>query len=87
VALADLPNRRYNLSGVDFDGNEIEMVFSISKKLYRCPGCGGSIPIGSEHVLLRITDTAGSRYHQHWHRDCVQRLKRDIRAPHPRRAT
>jgi hypothetical protein len=87
MALADLPNRRYNLGGIDFDGNEIEMVFSISKKLYRCPGCGRSIPIGAEHVLVRITQPTGSRYHQHWHRDCVHSLKRNLRAPQPRPAS
>jgi hypothetical protein len=84
VALADLPNRRYNLRGIDFDGNEVEMVFSISKKLYRCPGCGGSIPIGAEHVLVRITEPERSTYHQHWHRGCVQGMKRTMRAPQPR---
>jgi hypothetical protein len=74
-----LPTRRSIVTGIDHDGNRIELSHSISRKLYRCPGCRASIPIGSDHVLVRITAGAGSAYHQHWHRVCARQIVRDLK--------
>jgi hypothetical protein len=74
-----LPTRRHLLTGTDFDGNSVQLEFSISKQLYRCPGCRKSIPIGSEHVFVRITEPGVGSYHQHWHRECSRALARELR--------
>jgi hypothetical protein len=74
-----LPTRKQKLVGTDFEGNRVELIHSISKKLYRCPGCGESIPIGSEHVLIRITEPGARPYHQHWHRACTRQILRELR--------
>ena len=78
----DLPSRRRSLRGRDLDGNEVELAFAVSRQLYRCPGCRGSIDVGREHIVVRRQDDSG-HYHQHWHRDCalgkVLREMRDIK--------
>jgi hypothetical protein len=75
-----LPTRKTSLAGVDLDGNKVELSHSISKKLYRCPGCRKSIPIGSDHLLVRVTPASGGpAYHQHWHRDCTKSIVRELR--------
>jgi hypothetical protein len=79
VATLDFPSRRHGITGTNLDGERVELSFSISKQLYRCPGCRGQIPIGSEHVVVRITPKAGAAFHQHWHRDCVPSLTRELR--------
>lgn len=72
-----LPTRRRHVIGQDLEGRNIELRLSISRKLYRCPGCGGSLEIGSEHVLVMFTDAG---YHQHWHNDCAaDRVVRNLR--------
>ena len=76
---SELPTRRQSLIGVDFDDNTIELKHTISKQLYKCPGCRGAIPIGSEHVLVRIREAGGESYHQHWHRDCTRSIVRELR--------
>jgi hypothetical protein len=74
------PSRRTNLRGVDLDGNEIEFVFTISKKLYRCPGCGLSIDVGREHTLVRYLEGPKGSFHQHWHSDCAaDSFRREMR--------
>jgi hypothetical protein len=74
-----LPTRRLSLIGTDLDDNRVELKHTISKKLYRCPGCGESISIGAEHVLVRIQQPDRSSYHQHWHRDCTRKIVRELR--------
>ncbi len=75
-----LPTRRRNVRGTDLDGNRAELAFAISKKLYRCPSCRSSIAIGTEHVVVRWDQPDGDRFHQHWHRDCVEsELLRNLR--------
>ena len=73
-----LPSRRRPVRGNDLDGNEIELVLSIARKLYVCPGCRGSVEIGAEHVLVRRREPSGRRYHQHWHTDCARPLAREL---------
>ena len=79
-----LPTRRQKLVGVDLDGNVVELSHSISKKLYRCPGCRESIPIGSDHVVLKLVPPGEEAYHQHWHRACVSSIIRELRNTTPR---
>jgi len=76
---SQLPTRRHSLVGTDFDDNTVELKHTISKQLYRCPGCRGPIQIGSEHVLVRIRHPDGESYHQHWHRDCTRPIVRELR--------
>jgi hypothetical protein len=82
------PTRRQSLIGKDLDGNIAELSFAISKKLYRCPRCGKSIKIGSEHVVVRRSEPEGAEYHQHWHTPCSAQLLRELRniESRPRRA-
>ncbi len=67
----ELPTRRKSIAGTDLDGNRVELRFSISQKLYRCPACGGNIDVGEEHVLALILSP--ERFHQHWHESCATR--------------
>ena len=74
------PSRRKSLTATDLDGNELLFVFSISKQLYRCPGCGGSIEVGREHTLVRYLGGPSESFHQHWHGDCAaERFTREVR--------
>lgn len=73
-----LPTRRTPVRGTDLDGNEIELVVSVARKLYVCPACRGSVEIGAEHVLVRRRDVDGERYHQHWHTDCAREVAREL---------
>jgi hypothetical protein len=75
----DLPTRRQSLRGIDFDGNTVVLSFSISRKLYKCPGCYEYIPVGSEHVLVRYFEPDGNTFYQHWHRDCTKTIARELR--------
>jgi len=45
----------------------------VAKKLYRCPGCGERIEVGSDHVLVRHEARAR---HQHWHHSCAADMAR-----------
>jgi hypothetical protein len=56
-----LPDSRTSLRGLTAEGDEAWLIRGISQKLYRCPGCGGAIEIGADHVIV-----------QHWHRDCAE---------------
>jgi hypothetical protein len=78
-AVTDLPTRRQSLRGVDFDGNTVVLSFSISRKLYKCPGCYEYIPVGLEHVLVRFFEPDGNTFYQHWHRDCTRTIARELR--------
>ncbi|MGH2699844.1 MAG: hypothetical protein ACRDJL_11705 [Actinomycetota bacterium] len=77
--MTDLPTRRQSLRGMDFDGNTVVLSFSISRKLYKCPGCYEYIPVGSEHVLVRCFEPDGNNFYQHWHRDCTRTIVRELR--------
>jgi hypothetical protein len=79
VAKFPLPTRRQVVTGVSFDGERVELRFSISKQLYRCPACRRSIPIGTEHIVVRIKPTQEAGYHQHWHQECVRPIVRELR--------
>lgn len=78
-----LPTRRTSLGGTDLDGNDVVLSFTISRKLYRCPGCRNSIAIGTEHVLVRYAQPAGETYHQHWHFECASAVVRELRNLRP----
>jgi len=77
-----LPTRRHPVRGTDLDGNSIELVVSIARKLYVCPKCRGSVEIGAEHVVVRRRDKrrddTDDRYHQHWHTGCAASLAREL---------
>ena len=75
-----LPSRKQSLRGVDFDDNVVVLSFSISRKLYKCPGCFEYISIGSEHVLVRYFEPDGNTFYQHWHRACTRTIVRELRA-------
>jgi hypothetical protein len=79
-----MPDRRHSLRAVDLDGRTVVLLASISKELYRCPGCGQSIPVGADHVILEYPDEDDSpAYHQHWHRSCAQTgIVRELRSLH-----
>ena len=65
------PSRRQSIRGTDWDGNEVVLSFSVSRKLYVCPGCRASLEVGREHVLVKYESGDRGRYHQHWHRECA----------------
>ncbi len=67
-----LPDTRWSLVGIDDEGHEAWLIRSISQKLYRCPGCHGTIDIGSEHVVVQFVKRLGGTEHHHWHRRCVE---------------
>jgi len=69
-----LPDTRWSLRGRTEEGDEAWLIRSISQKLYRCPGCHGEIPIGSEHVVVQYVRRLGGTEHHHWHRGCVEDL-------------
>jgi hypothetical protein len=67
----DLPDARTSLVGHTHEGDEAWVIRSISRKLYRCPGCHGEISIGSEHVIVQYVRRIGGTDHHHWHRACA----------------
>ena len=68
-----LVTRRQSLRATDLDGEPVVLSLVVAKKLYRCPGCGERIEVGSDHVLVR--HEALSR-HQHWHQSCASDMAR-----------
>jgi hypothetical protein len=80
---SDLPTRRQSLRGIDFDDNVVVLVFSIARKLYKCPGCHDYVPVGAEHVLVRYFEPGGTTFYQHWHRDCTKTIVRELRGAEP----
>jgi len=83
VPLSDLPTRRQSLRGIDFDENVVVLVFSIARKLYKCPGCYDYVQVGAEHVLVRYFEPDGATFYQHWHRDCTKTIVRELRGAEP----
>jgi hypothetical protein len=71
---AGLPSSRWSLRGLDEEGNEAWLIRSIAGKLYRCPGCHGEIPIGTEHTVVQYVLRVGGTEHHHWHRQCAEEL-------------
>jgi hypothetical protein len=71
-AFEGLPDRRSSLLGLTDEQDEAWLIRSISRKLYRCPGCHGEIGIGSEHVVVHYVRRAGGGEHHHWHRRCAE---------------
>jgi hypothetical protein len=69
-----LPDSRWSLRGRTADGDEAWLIRSISQKLYRCPGCHGEIPIGTEHTVVQYVLRLGGTEHHHWHRGCAEEL-------------
>ena len=61
-----LPDTRLEPPRPDRGGDEAWPI-RISQKLYRCPGCHGEIPIGSEHVVVQYVRRLGGTEHHHWH--------------------
>jgi hypothetical protein len=70
----DLPDTRTSLVGHTDEGDEAWLIRSISQKLYRCPGCGGAIEIGGDHVVVQYVRRLGGTEHQHWHRRCASEI-------------
>jgi hypothetical protein len=68
------PSKRWSLRGYDEEGNEAWLIRSFGSKLYRCPGCHGDIPIGSEHTVVQYVLRLGGTEHHHWHRRCAEEL-------------
>jgi hypothetical protein len=68
------PSKRWSLRGYDEEGNEVWLIRSFGRKLYRCPGCHGDIPIGTEHTVVHYVHRLGGTEHHHWHRRCVEEL-------------
>jgi hypothetical protein len=72
--VTQLPDSRHDIEARDADGRPVRLVRSISQKLYRCPGCGGEISIGEEHVLALTPEADDGYPHHHWHRTCAVEL-------------
>jgi hypothetical protein len=74
AGLAGLPDRRWSLRGLSDEGDEAWLIRSIAGKLYRCPGCHGEIPIGTEHTVVQYVLRLGGTEHHHWHRRCAEEI-------------
>ena len=72
--LEGLPDTRTSLRGLTTEGDEAWLLRSIAGKLYRCPGCHGEIPIGTDHIVVHYVRRARGSDHHHWHRRCVDAL-------------
>ncbi|MBA2273478.1 MAG: hypothetical protein H0W21_06195 [Actinobacteria bacterium] len=79
---AGLPNRRQSLNGQDLDGRHLRLSWAIARQLYRCPGCGSTIEVGNEHVVVAYPGD-DPPYYQHWHRRCALPLVRSMASVHP----
>jgi hypothetical protein len=69
-----LPNKRWSLRGTTEEGDEAWLIRGVARKLYRCPGCHGDIPIGTEHTVVQYVFKLGGTEHHHWHRRCAEEL-------------
>ncbi len=69
-----LPDTRTSLMGSTDGGDEAWLIRSIAQKLYRCPGCHGEIPIGTDHVVVQYVRRMGGTEHHHWHRRCAEEI-------------
>lgn len=70
----DLPSVRWSLRGLNEEGDETWLIRGIARKLYRCPGCQGDIPVGEEHTVVQYVRRLGGADHHHWHRPCAEML-------------
>lgn len=77
--LEGLPDTRRSLHGLNTQGDEVWLIRGISQKLYRCPGCGGAVEIGADHVIVQRLGRVGGSEHQHWHRGCAERVALELR--------
>jgi hypothetical protein len=68
------PSIRWSLFGLNEEGDETWLIRGISRKLYRCPGCHGEIPVGEEHTVVQLVRRLGETDHHHWHRRCAEEL-------------
>jgi hypothetical protein len=68
------PSIRWSLTGFNEEGDEVYLIRGISRKLYRCPGCHGDIPVGEEHTVVQFLRRLGTTDHHHWHRRCAEEL-------------
>jgi hypothetical protein len=68
------PSTRWSLWGVNEEGDEVWLIRDISRKLYRCPGCHGDIPVGEMHTVVQFVHRLGGADHHHWHRRCAEEL-------------
>ena len=68
------PSIRWSLCGLNEEGDETWLIRGISRKLYRCPGCHGEIPVGEEHTVVQYVRRLGGTDHHHWHRRCAEEL-------------
>ena len=73
-AHAGLPSVRWSLRGLTDEGDEAWLIRGIAGKLYRCPGCHGDIPIGTEHTVVQYVLRLGGTEHHHWHRRCAEEM-------------
>jgi hypothetical protein len=73
-SFAGLPDTRTSLFASTDGGDEVWLVRSIAQKLYRCPGCHGEIPIGTDHVVAQYVRRLGGAEHHHWHRLCAEEV-------------
>ena len=69
-----LPSVRWSLRGINDEGDEAWLIRGIARKLYRCPGCHGEIPVGEEHTVVQFVRRLGGTDHHHWHRRCAEEL-------------
>ncbi|HEX7278943.1 MAG TPA: hypothetical protein VF255_04880 [Solirubrobacterales bacterium] len=69
-----LPSIRWSLTGLNEEGDETWLIRGISRKLYRCPGCYGDVPVGEEHTVVQYVRRLGGTDHHHWHRRCAEEL-------------
>ena len=72
--MPELPDSRNSLRGLDSEGHEAWLIRGIAAKLYRCPGCHGTIEIGDEHVIVHYVRRLGGSDYHHWHSRCVSEL-------------
>jgi len=68
------PSIRWSLRGLNDEGDETWLIRGIARKLYRCPGCHGDIPVGEEHTVVQFVRRLGGTDHHHWHRRCAEEL-------------
>ncbi|CAN5302907.1 hypothetical protein BH20ACT22_BH20ACT22_08740 [soil metagenome] len=78
---AGLPNRRLSLDGQDLDGRHLRLSWAIARQLYRCPGCGSTVELGNEHIVVAYPGD-DPPYYQHWHRRCALALVRSLASVH-----
>jgi hypothetical protein len=84
--MENLPNRRQSIEGTTYDGTRLRFVYTIARKLYRCPGCHGSVEIGAGHTLVQYL-SAEPAWYQHWHSRCTGGLIHELKSSRVVQAT